>query len=284
MLTEDAILTILDNHSSFINLDQAYSYLIDCRLTVFHNDNEQWAIAVERLGYNPRADAILLDIHCIGNCFNGRETNTNTIMPIDWDSFNNSMDFEVLQSDAKYWIVRGTQVQLSHNKQDYINAGINLKEYEPNEVTVEEACRLAVIQYPDSFRATDEELYQLIPKDLKKVLVLDEWFQQKENYNVTPPSINEEQLISTYEVNKYFSKQVLDKEDFPDYESFAAQYRQNEQINYEDNLKKWKENQLSSYETWQQIAKVIATGDTKFYKPTFEANTHWKFYPESGSL
>jgi hypothetical protein len=141
MLPEDGILTILDNYSSLINLDQAYSYLIDCRLTVFRNDDEQWAIAIERLGYNPRADAILLDIHCIGNCFSGRETNTNTIMPIEWNSFNNSMDFEILRPDAKYWNVRGTQVHLSHNKQEYINAGIHLKEYEPNEISVEEGLK-----------------------------------------------------------------------------------------------------------------------------------------------
>ncbi len=43
-------------------------------------------------------------------------------------------------------------------------------------------------------------------------------------------------------------------------------------------------NKPSSYETYQQIAKVLETGDPKFWKPTLKPNSHWSFNMESGAL
>jgi hypothetical protein len=40
----------------------------------------------------------------------------------------------------------------------------------------------------------------------------------------------------------------------------------------------------SSSETFQQIAKVIVTGNTQCYQPTQNKNTHWKNWLESGEL
>jgi len=71
-MTEDQILFALDNYKSgyychFIDLGHAYSYLIDCRLNILSGD-EQWAIVAERLGYNPRAGRILMELYYFGNC------------------------------------------------------------------------------------------------------------------------------------------------------------------------------------------------------------------------
>jgi len=40
----------------------------------------------------------------------------------------------------------------------------------------------------------------------------------------------------------------------------------------------------STSETFQQLAKVLVTGDTTFYRPTGKANTHWENWPEGGTL
>ncbi|MEV4412568.1 hypothetical protein [Catellatospora sp. NPDC049609] len=40
----------------------------------------------------------------------------------------------------------------------------------------------------------------------------------------------------------------------------------------------------SETETFQQLAQVLATGDVAAYRPTHRPNTHWSFWPESGSL
>jgi hypothetical protein len=55
-------------------------------------------------------------------------------------------------------------------------------------------------------------------------------------------------------------------------------------------LNEWYHNDLangempSENETFQMIAKVLETGNAEFYKPTKEPNTHWKNWPDGGTL
>lgn len=286
-MTEEEILNTLDNsndgfYCSFVDLGHVYSYLIDTRLNVFRGDNDRWAIVIERLGYNPRAGAIILDINYYGNCLtnlefcNDRPTNCHSIQPIDSDNFNETIEGEILKPDAKYWLVRGQQLALSHHKQDYIDAGIELKEYEPNEISAEEVGRLVVSQNRDLFRATDIELYKSIPPDLKKILVLDEWFHKDFQLQISP-TMTDEYLIRTFEFNKNLAG--LGGMTF---ENFAQSFRQQEILSDEWNIEIWENNRPGSYETWQLIAKVIVTNDPKQYKPTLTSNTHWTNWPDSG--
>ncbi len=289
-MTEKEILNTLDNsndghYCSFVDLGHVYSYLIDTRLNVFRGgDNDHWAIAIERLGYNPRAGAIVLDINYCGNCltnlefYNGRPTSHYSIHPIDTDNFNETIAGENLKMDAKFWLVRGQQVSLSHNKQEYLCAGIELKEYEPNEISAEEAGRLVVLQNRDLFRASDNELYKSIPADLKKILVLDEWFHKDFQLKISP-IMTDEHLLQTFEFNKNLTG--LGGMAF---ENFAQSFRQQAKLSDDWNKEMWENNRPSTYETWHLIAKVIATNDPKQYKPTLESNTHWINWPDSGSL
>ena len=288
-MTEQEILKTLDNsndgyYCSFVELGHVYSYLIDSRLNVFRGDKDRWAIVIERLGYNPRAGAIVLDIYYFGNClinleqYNDRPSNYYSVYPIDDDCFNNSIDGETLKADAKIWLVRGQQIELSHNKQDYKAAGVDLKEYEPNEISAEEVGRLIVLKHNALFRATDQELYKSIPPDLKKILTLDEWYH-KDFQLINTPTMTDDNLMQAFELNKNLTG--LSGIDF---ETFAAAFRQQESLNDDWNNDNIDNNSPSSYETWQQIAKVIATGDIKYYRPTIQSNTHWINWPDSGSL
>lgn len=283
------VLKTLDNsndgyYCSFVDLGHVYSHLIDTRLNVFRGDNDRWAIAVERLGYNQRAGAIVLDINYYGNCltnleyYDDRPTSYYSIHPIEFDNFNETIDGESLKSDAKFWLVRGQQLSLNHNKQDYVDAGIELKEYEPNEIRAEEVGRLVVSQNRDLFRATDNELYKSIPADLKKILVLDEWFHKDFELQISP-TMTDENLRQTFEFNKNLT--ALDGMTF---ESFAQSFRQQAILSDDWNREIWENNRPSSYETWQQIANVIVTNDPKQYKPTLKPNTHWTNWPDSGSM
>jgi hypothetical protein len=290
MITEEQILAKLDDYKlgyycQFIDLGHVYSYLIDSRLSIFRADDNKWAIAAERLGYNPRGGEIMLDIYYFGNClvnlenYNEQDTNYYTVMPIDWNSFNDTTEGEVLKANSKFWNVRGQRLELSHKKQDYLNAGIELKEYEPAEISIEEVGRLLVTKHRGLFRATDEELYKSIPHHLSKILVIDEWHHRDFN-EILQPAMSDKQLRSTYEFNKN-----IGAGEYPiDYESFLVLFRQQEATTSNYNKSQWQDNRPSSYETWQLIAKVIATGDTSLYKPILEPNTHWKNWPDSGSL
>jgi hypothetical protein len=44
------------------------------------------------------------------------------------------------------------------------------------------------------------------------------------------------------------------------------------------------EDRPSGSETFQQLAQVLVTGDVNCYRPTLEPNTHWKNWPQGGSL
>ncbi|QEC40857.1 DUF7003 family protein [Pseudobacter ginsenosidimutans] len=290
MITEGQILAKLDDYKlgyycQFVELGHVYSYLIDSRLNIFKGDNDSWAIAAERLGYNPRGSGITLDICFFGNCltnlehYNGQDTNYYTVSPIEWNDFNDTVDGEVLKPDAKFWTIRGIQIELSHKKQDYLNAGIELNEYEPDEISLEEVGRLLITKHRNLFRATDEELYKSIPNSLKKILVIDEWYH-RDFTEIVQPTMSDEQLRSTYDFNKN-----LAGGEYPlNYETFASMFRQQEKLTSKYNQNQYQDNRPSSYETWQLIAKVIATGDTTLYKPTLKPNTHWKNWPDSGSL
>jgi hypothetical protein len=290
MVTEEQILAKLDNYKlgyycGFIDLGHVYSYLIDSRLNVFRNDNDKWAIAAERLGYNSRGSGITLDIFYFGNCLtnlehsNGQDTNYYTVMPIDWDNFNDTVDGEVLKKEAKYWNIRGKQIELTQNLKDYRDAGIEPKEYEPGKISLEEVGRLLITKHRELLRATDDELYKSIPRGLKKIFVIDEWYH-RDFFEIDQPAMSDEQLKATYEFNKN-----LVGGDYPlDFESFVTMVRQQEQANNSYNQTQWQDNRPGSYETWQLIAKVIATGNISFYKPTLAPNSHWRNWPDSGSM
>ncbi|MBN8704212.1 MAG: hypothetical protein J0M08_14220 [Bacteroidetes bacterium] len=184
--------------------------------------------------------------------------------------------------------MRNKQIELSHSKEDYRNAGIELKEYEPNEISVEEVGRLLVTKHRDLFRATEDELYKSIPNELEKILVIDEWFHKDFYQNdfdpiesMPFPIPSPEQLKEAFEskideLNELnISKEALLKSfDFTDHNERRIDH----------NNEEWENNRPSSYETWQLIAKVIATGDTLLYKPTLEPTSHWKYWPEAGTM
>jgi len=220
----------------------------------------------------------------MGNClinlenYNGQDTNYYTVLPIDWDTFCDSVDVEFLRPNAKFWSIRNKQVELSHNKQDYLDAGIEPGGYRPEEISVEMAGRLLITKNRDLFRATDEELYKSIPKELKKIMVIDEWYHRDFN-EIIQPTISDEHVKQTFDINKLVKLQLGLSE-----EEFIAMFRQQETRTEEWNQNQWQDNRPSSYETWQMIAKVITTGDTSFYKPTLKPNTHWINWQDSGSL
>lgn len=290
MITEDQILAKLDDYKlgdycQFIDLGHVYSYLIDSRLNIFKGDSDNWAIASERLGFNPRGGGIMLDICFFGNCltnlehYNGQDTNYYTVYPIEWSDFTDTVYGEVLKPDATFWNIRGNQIELTHDKQEYTNAGIELKESKPGEISLEEVGRLLITKHRNLFRATDEELYKSIPKELKKIFVIDEWYHRDFN-EIIQPKMSDEQLRTTYE----FNRNLVTGEYPLDYETFASLYRQQEKSPGEYNQNQYQDSRPSSYETWQLIAKVIATGDKTLYRPTLKPNTHWTNWLESGSL
>ncbi|UOQ67871.1 DUF7003 family protein [Hymenobacter volaticus] len=288
MISEQQILDALDHsndgyYCSFLPLNAGYSYLIVTRLNLFRSEDE-WAIAAEIVGFNPRGGWIDLSIYYHGNClinletYNNRHTNYYSLSPIDEDSFREASLDEMLDPAASEIFVRGIPIALSHERANYLDAGIDLLEVESNSINWEEVGRLLITQHQGLFRATDEELYKSIPKHLKKIMVLDEWHHK--DFTVGPQNIlSDEDIERTYNLNKEVGGlQGMSLADL------TATIRSQDATTSEYILQEWTNSRPSSYETWQQLAKVLATGNTSFYQPTLAPNTHWSNWPESGWL
>ena len=288
MITESDILTALDHsndgyYCNFVPLNHPYSYIIDSRLNLFRAQDE-WAIAAETFGYNPRGGWIELTISYYGNClinleeYNGRKTNYCSLSPIDEASYEEATSDELLNPEVKTITVRGLPLLLSHNKADYEQASIELTEIEPDRISMEEVGRLLITQSQSIFRATDEELHKSIPTRLNKILVLNEWHHK--DFTVGPQVImSDEDILRTYKLNR-----SIDSLQDMSIGDLTAAIRSQEQHTSYFNNQEWIRNRPSSYETWQQIAKVLATGNIQHYQPTLIPNTHWSNWPESGAL
>ncbi|TGE29080.1 DUF7003 family protein [Hymenobacter metallicola] len=288
MISEQDVLTALDHandgyYCHFISLNHPYVYLIDTRLSLFRSGDE-WAIAAEILGFPPRGGFIELNIYYYGNClvnleqYNNRPTNTYTVYPIDEASFQKTAPEEFLNPTAATMLIRDVNVPVQYNKEEYAQAGIELTELEPDRIELEELARLLITKHPDLFRATDAELYKFIPAHLSKVLVLDEWHHK--DFTVSPPKVlTDQEIVGAYELNTNIGGlHGISCEDLAalicEQEGRLAQQAQQE----------WNSSRPGSYETWQQLAKVLATGDVRHYQPTLPPNTHWSNWPESGAL
>ena len=176
-------------------------------------------------------------------------------------------------------LVRGAVATLSQDKTDYEEAGIKLVDSELGGIGIEEAGRLLITQYQDIFRATNEELYKSLPGRLNKLLVLDQWYHK--DFTATAPKVmDQEDLLQAYELNKQLGGAVSTMT----LENFTELIRQNEYRQQQFADIEWTNSRPSSYETWQQIAKVLATGNPHHYQPTLPPNTHWSNWPESGEL
>ena len=169
MISEQQVLDALDYsndgyYCNFLPLNHPYTYLIDARLNLFRSDKD-WAIAAEILGYNPRGGRIELNIYYHGNClinlerYNNRDVNDYAVYPVDEESFQKAAPDELLNPMAQSLLVRGIQLSLSHDKSEYERAGIELVEFEPDRISMDEVGRLLITQNEEVFRANDAELY-----------------------------------------------------------------------------------------------------------------------------
>lgn len=288
MLTAQAILRALDGsndgyYHSFVSLGHPYSYLIDSRLNLFRAQ-EQWAVVVERLGYAPRGGTIELELFYYGNClvnlaeYNNRTTNVQNGTPIGWEAQQAIVLDELLDPAAASVPIRDTLVPLTHDPVAYAAAGIELAELEPGRVSLDEVGRLLIQEHAALLRATDAELYQSLPAHLRKILVLDEW-HHRDFYLQSIPDFTPETLAEAYAI----SQAGLTAAGITQ-EGFAALIQAQQERQIHQNREEWNNSRPSSYETWPQLAEVLATGDTRHYQPTLPPNTHWRHWPDSGSL
>jgi hypothetical protein len=187
----------------FIDLEHPYFYTANSRLTLFA-DETRWAIVFEKSGYINRGFREELELSYYGNCLENLEPhsvmkahfyNTQCITLIDGDELARiENDFENLKEDIDKIKVREQMVKIPCSKAGYLKwvPDILSRSY-PEEATFVDLIRYIAYEYEELCRATEDELRLCIPKDLPKLMVIDEWHHRSyavfDNAGTEPVSI-----------------------------------------------------------------------------------------------
>lgn len=166
----------------FPMLDNGYVYPAAARLEAFR-DPARWAIAIEVLGYNPRAGSphgLQVAIACFGNCLDGEPGLTNRdfhqpiedgpTAPLAGQDDESGEDLNVAARDV---LIRGKVVRVSHDPRHYTKRGVDLED--PPRVRLFEFLRGLLPEHRAGLLGTEREIRTRIPTDLPAFLVLDDW-------------------------------------------------------------------------------------------------------------
>ena len=206
-------------------LDNGYEYLAATRLALFWSDLH-WAMTIEVFGFSPRRGIPDLMVHTFGDEIVGRSfagldrqpqreryvathpnNETTFYEPIAAGPWQDS-DCEELVSDATRVVrLRGRDIAIP-KREDYAKRGIELR---GDHLAVFELCRyLADIARHDVL-ATDTEQRANAPRDLERILVLDEWHhpdlaaQEKPSDSRTFRELAD--VLTTGDIRRYSAKQ-----------------------------------------------------------------------------
>jgi hypothetical protein len=180
--TADEILAQLDGcakEMSFPMLDNGYVYLVDTRLSAYR-DPRRWAMVIETVGFNFRArvpHGMELALYIFGNCLKRPPGTANedflSFVQDDRGGTLFNVDDVSIRPEAETLRIRETTVPIPRDPALLRQKGIALNR--PPVLQPQELMRALVPEYRALFLATDDELYQRIPRDLPLFLRLNEW-------------------------------------------------------------------------------------------------------------
>lgn len=197
MYSKEDILNNLDDVQPFKSLPfftASASNLGASRITLFA-DSTRWAIVFETTDLGEYGELVL---YTFGNCLvnQSREglhgqflSNVSFFRIISSDSYNQIVDandpsFGLIRKDVKSVIVRNQQFPVEQNIEKYNAKGIFIRDYLNPQKLIDYPSLVRYLEEnnKDLFRATDNELRQLLPKDLPKLFVIDEWHHKDYHY------------------------------------------------------------------------------------------------------
>ncbi|WP_449386933.1 DUF7003 family protein [Chryseobacterium lineare] len=205
-------------YNFFLDLEHGYFETAGSRIHLYADEN-RWAIVFEKSGYQNRATRAEIELDYIGNCidypvdeFPDRNyiSNASNIILIDSNEYerienkNGSSDaenFELIANNVKEIRVRGKLVPFNKNYKDYEKVGINIKDYNNPKKLIGfgDLIRFYHETNPILVSASEDEIKKHIPKDLKKLMVIDEFHY---NPNLLPSKQEIYVLISKILVTK----------------------------------------------------------------------------------
>lgn len=231
-------------YNFFLDLEHGYCETAGNRIHLYA-DSTRWVIVFEKSGYQNRQSSAEIELNYIGNCidypvdkFPERSYITNTsrillIDPAELERIENKEGvdletFELIGQDIRQIKIRDKFIPFESNPENYERVGIKLRDYENPKKLIGFGDLLRYLHEtnPILIAATEDEIRKYIPKDIPKLMVLEEFHFSSFSDKTNPPG---------------------------------------------------------QQETFKLIAKILATRDSTYWKPTQLPNNSWKNW-ESGNL
>ena len=228
--TKAEILDNLDDLQPFKSLPSfsvSASNLAGSRITLF-GDSTRWAIVIETTDLGEYGELVL---YSFGNCLVNQSrhgmhdqylSNVSFFRIISPDVYAQLVDaddssFGLIRKDAVSVKVRDRKLSVEQDIEKYSAKGIKIRDYlnPQNRIDYPSLVRYLENDNKELFRATESELRKLLPKDLPKLFVIDEWHHKdyyvphdgvNEPYGVKPSTQEVFQLIADILVSKDKSK------------------------------------------------------------------------------
>jgi len=162
-------------------------------------DEYRWAIVFETIGYSTPAGNIDTELIYFGNCLQKLDktgaddqyiTNIiflqNLVTIDELNSISDSDGFELVSAQVKTIKIRNQQLPVEHDPKKYQDKGIEIFDYDNPKQLIDFTALTRYLneEYPELFRATEEELKTCLPKDLPKLMSIDKWYHR--DYFVDP--------------------------------------------------------------------------------------------------
>jgi hypothetical protein len=204
MYTKEDILKDLEDlhpYKQLPDFEHPYLHTAGNRITLFA-DSTRWAIVFEKTGYGEGAE---LELTYFGNCLisqskqglygqylsNSSYFSLITTKELASIEVGSEQEFSgLISKGAKQVKVRDTYVPIEHDVKKYEQQKIKIQDFDNPKRLIDFASlvRYLAEENPDLFRATDAELRSLLPKDLPKLFVIDNWHHKP--YYVFPDGVN----------------------------------------------------------------------------------------------
>ncbi|MEO8149572.1 MAG: hypothetical protein ABI723_18175 [Bacteroidia bacterium] len=180
-------------YNFFLDLEHGYCEVAGSRIHLY-GDSIIWAIVFELNGYHNRRGSADIELYYIGNCIDypiskypERNYITNStqivlISPEEYERITNKEGtdmelFELISSSACEVKIRNSKIKIEHDFSKYESLGIELRDYDnPNNlIGFGDLIRYIHETNPTVINATEEEIEMQIPKDIPKLMTIDQF-------------------------------------------------------------------------------------------------------------
>jgi hypothetical protein len=243
----ESILSILDGCCeifSFPMLDNGYVYLAATRLSLYRSETD-WAMVIEVFGYSPREGTPSVAIHTFASRLHDRNPPEQYINRSAYENYLANHPHDEFRS--AYPIENG------HGWQDR-----DCDEYVARDATAV-VLRGRTVPLPS---LDDYARYGIALEEAPRVRVFELCRALAHSHRDEVLAMDSERRVSVLPhptqvllLEEWHHPNVVDAADRP-----------------------------SGSETFQQIARVLVSGNPEEYRPTRVPNTHWRYWPEGGTL